>query len=206
MNNKPSTDDRETIDRAAVEEMADLVAMAAAEAAMTKHDRETDIKTYDEVKRIGILSGKPPTEVKAGPRRRPPRYYAGEVYAGHRINYPDVERYDNGAVPGIRDKAARRIIRGALKRRYSKVERDRRLGQGMLAQARELAHDENPRAKSCAKGRWAKRLFERELAIHQERTASLGRSQRRAIDRKLKKAGKKDAISQLVDAMVGGKL
>ncbi len=144
-----------------------------------------------EIKSIepGPLSGKPPTEIQ-GPRRRAPMYYAGETLGQRKINYPDVERHANGAMPGIRDKAARRLIRGALKRRFSKVEKALELPRAMQAQAREIANDEG---KST---RWARRLFEQELEIHQPVYVPATRTALRA-----NKRAAKDAIAQLVDKM-----
>ncbi len=166
------------------------------------------IETFDEKRGVGILSGKPPTKWQ-GPRRRPPRYYAGETYGkrrlgrtrakmlGRLINYPDVERHANGSLPAIRDKPARRLIRGALKRHYSKVEKSLKLPRAMLAQARLIAREEKKSAK------WAKRLYARELTIHETVFAPSGKELRkiRTAKRKLKREGKKDAITQLVERM-----
>lgn len=133
----------------------------------------------------------------AGPRRRAPKFYVGETYGRHKINYPDVERYPNGAVPGVRNKHMRRIIRGALKRSFSSVEKARKLPQAMLEQARLIAKENG---KSS---RFARRLYAQELAIHQTVYAPTKPELRamRAKNRKLKREGKKDAISQLVDRM-----
>lgn len=164
-------------------------------------DKPEKIKTYDETHQVGILSGKPPT-VAQGPRRRAPAFYAGETFGRHIINYPDTERYPNGALPSTRNKIMRRIIRGALKRRFSKVEQGLKLPRAMQAQARELAAEQIKGAeKRAARGRWARRLFTRELAIHQARPGEATRKQRRAYAKLLKKHGQKDAIAQLVDKM-----
>lgn len=152
------------------------------------------IETFDEKRGVGIASGKPPSDVKFGPRRKAPMYYAGETYGRHVINYPDVERNVNGSLPSKRNKFARRIIRGALKRRFSSVERGLKLPRAMQAQAREIAKENH---KST---RWAKRLYQQELAIHRTVPNTPTRSQARA----LKRAGKTDAISQLVDRMTTG--
>lgn len=90
----------------------------------------------DQGQEVGERSGREPTEPQ-GPRRRAPQYYVGETYGRHKINYPDAQRYPNGALPGIRNKAARRIKRAALGRVFSTLEqkflkargvpRDRRL-------------------------------------------------------------------------------
>ncbi len=142
-----------------------------------------------------------------GPLRRAPFYYTGETYGRHRIQYPDVERYANGVLPGVRNKAARRIIRGALKRRFSAVERRLKLPRGMLEQAREIISDnEAHRNKSRAsKSRLARRLFAMELAIHRPVYAPEDLRALRTQKRKDKRAGKGDTISQLVDAMAGAK-
>lgn len=144
-----------------------------------------------------------------GLRRRAPEYYAGETYGRHVIHYPDVERYPNGALPSKRDKFMRRLIRAALKRKFSKVESALKLPRAMKAQAHELARGEK---KST---RWARRLFDQELSIHQpvyvpdQKQLRAMRTERRKLKRaekrKLKRAGKQDAIAQLVDRTVGEK-
>lgn len=154
------------------------------------------IETFDEKNQVGILSGRHPTAPQ-GPRRQAPKYYVGETYGRHRIQYPDVERYPNRALPGARNKVARRMIRAALKRRFSSVEQALKLPRAMKAQAREVARDEK---KST---RWARRLYDRELAIHQEVYVPSQKELRamRTKARKDKRAGKQDVISQLVDKM-----
>lgn len=165
---------------------------------MDNEKPEEKIETYDEKRKVGILSGKPPSDVKFGPRRKAPMYYAGEFYGRHVIQYPDVERHKNGALPSKRNKHMRRIIRGALKRTFSRVERGLKLPRAMQAQAREIARDEK---KST---RWARRLYDQELAIHRTLPNEPSRAQRRGYARKLKREGKQDAISQLVDKMTTG--
>jgi hypothetical protein len=132
-----------------------------------------------------------------GPKRRAPTYYAGETYARRILNYPDVERFPNGGIAGIRDKAARRLIRSALKRKFSKVEKGLGLPRAMKAQAREVARADG---KST---RWARRLYEQELAIHQAVYVPSQKETRaiRTQKRKLKREGKLDAIGALVDRM-----
>jgi hypothetical protein len=141
------------------------------------------------------------TELPYGPRRKAPAFYAGEAYQGHPLQYPDVERYPNGALPARRDKLARRIIRGALKKRFSSLTKSLRLAQGLRAQAYEAARDEQP--KGAKRGRWARRLLARELAIHQPVYAPTKKELRKTRTQKRKdaRAGKVDAIGQLVDAM-----
>lgn len=172
-------------------------------------DKQEKIETYDAKRRVGILSGKPPLEVKAGPRRRAPQWYAGETYGkrrmgrtwpktrGRSIQYPDVERYANGVVPATRNKHMRRLIRGALKRKFSRVESGLKLPRAMLEQARLIAKEQGKSA------RWARRLFKKELAIHQPVYVPSQKELRalRTAKRKLKR--KQDAISQLVDKMAG---
>jgi hypothetical protein len=158
---------------------------------------EEKIETFDEVRGVGILSGRPPSPVAYGPMRRAPEYYAGEKIGRQVIQHKDAERYGNGALPGKRNKAARRVIRGALKRRFSKPERAMGLPRAMQAQGLEIAR-ENGKSD-----RWAKRLYAKELAIHQpvyapdKKTLRKMRTEARAAKRK----GKLDAIGQLVDAM-----
>lgn len=138
-----------------------------------------------------------------GPRRRASRYWAGETYGGHIIQYPDVERRPNGTVPSIRDKAARRLLRGAYKRKFSRVESALGLPRAMQAQAREIISDEYAEKSPSARSRRARRLFAQELAIHQPGWVP-SQKQTRAIrteKRRRKRAGKVDAIGALVDRM-----
>jgi hypothetical protein len=127
--------------------------------------------------------------------RRAPKFYAGETYGQREIQHNDVERYPNGAIPGIRDKFARRLIRGALKRRFSSVEQSVNLARAMRAQAYDVADDEN---KS---GRWARRLLAKELALHTTVYVPENLRAERTKKRRLKRLGRKDAIAQLVDKM-----
>lgn len=178
---------------------------------------------YDEKNKVGILSGKPPTE-RQGPLRRAPTWYAGETFgerrigagrrhrtrqgqyvsgqsyktAGRPVQYPDVVRNKNGSLPSKRNKVARRIIRGALKRKFSSVERELKLPRAMQMQAREIARENK---KST---RWAQRLYEQELSIHTPVFVPSKPALRamRTARRKAARAGVvKDAISQLVDKM-----
>ena len=168
------------------------------------------IETFDKEKGVGIASGKAPTGFQ-GPFRKAPAFYAGEFYGTKKvisaltkrtvrvpreINYPDMERHANGAHPGKRDKLMRRVIRGALKRRFSKFERGLKLPRAMLGQAIEVMRDEGRKGN-----RAARRLFAKELAIHRPQPSEPTRAQRRAYQKLLKKQGRKDAIAQLVDAM-----
>lgn len=145
-----------------------------------------------------------PAEAEApAPRRRAPEFYAGETFGRQKaktpsgrtvrvprsVQYPDVERHANGAVPSKRNKLMRRMIRKALKKRFSKVEQARKLPQAMLEQARVIA-EENGRGS-----RFARRLYEKELAIHQPVFVP-----ERAEDRRDNRDEQKDAIAQLVEA------
>jgi hypothetical protein len=158
-------------------------------------ESEKPIETYDEKNRVGILSGKPCERRPVGPRRRAPMFYAGETFGYHTINYPDVERNADGSVPGIRNKVARRIIRGALKRKFSRVEQMRKLPQAMLEQARLIAKENGKSA------RFARRLYAKELAIHQTVYVPADLRAERRLKRAQKRAGQTDAIAKLVDRM-----
>lgn len=135
-----------------------------------------------------------------GPRRRAPDFYAGETYGLHVIQYPDVERWPNGALPSKRNKFARRLIRNALKRKFSRVETARKLIQGMTLQAYEIARDEK------SSGRYARRLLAKELKIHQtvyapdSKTLRKIRTEKRA---RLRRGEPADVISALVNKMAG---
>lgn len=134
----------------------------------------------------------------SGPRRRAPAFYAGETYGRNRVQYPDVERRPNGALPSKRDKLARRVIRGALKKRFSGV--SFRLAQGLRAQAYEATRED----KATKRGRAARRLLAAELAIHKTVYVPT-KPELRAMRTKIR-AGQmrdraKDAISELVERM-----
>lgn len=136
----------------------------------------------------------------AGPRRKAPAFYAGETYGRNRVQYPDVERWPNGALPSKRDKLARRVIRGALKRTFSSLTKSLKLAQGLRAQAYEAARDEQP--KGAKRGRRARRLLAKELAIHQIVYVPADLRAERTAKRKRIRAGLAgDAISALVDRM-----
>lgn len=137
----------------------------------------------------------------SGPRRRAPRYYIGEHVGEWRTVPPDIERYENGSLPGKRDKAARRVIRAAFVKSKSRVERAVRRTRALKAQAVETARD-GGRTKP-AQRRFAQRLFAAELAIHQTVYVPDKKTRRtmRTRARKDKRAGKPDAIGALVDRM-----
>lgn len=165
---------------------------------MHQDSRENDSEPAAREERIG------PTY---GPRRRAPRYYIGETYGAKRAQHHDVERNKNGSLPGIRNKAARRVIRTAFKRRNSSIERALQLPRAMKAQAREVISDEHYDKSPTAQSKKARRLFEAELAIHKPVCVPTGPELRamRTEARKAKRAGKltgaNDAIDQLVDRM-----
>ncbi len=148
----------------------------------------------------------PPREAPAlmyGPLRRAPMYWAGETFGKHIVQYPDVERRPNGTVPSVRNKAARRVIRKALKRRFSRVESALRLPRAMQAQALELVRESFPGKSRYSQNRRAKKLYELELAIHQPVYAPSAKELRkiRTAKRRDLRNGKVDAISALVDRM-----
>lgn len=137
-------------------------------------------------------------DVLHGPRRKAPAFYAGETYGRHVVQYPDVERHPNGALPSRRDKLARRLIRGALKKAYSSLTKALRLAQGMKAQAYEATREE----KGSKRGRAARRLLAAELAIHKTVYVPEDLRAERTEKRKRLRAGLAgDAISELVDRM-----
>lgn len=147
----------------------------------------------------GPLSGKPPTEIQ-GPRRRAPRYYIGKMVGRHAAVYPDTEYNANGSLPGIRNKAARRVVRAAFKKSHSRVETQIRNARALKAQAFEVARENK---KST---RFARRLLDKELAIHQPVYVPSQKELRamRTAARKAKRKGQstgvvEDAISAVVD-------
>ena len=152
----------------------------------------------------GPLSVREPTAPQ-GPRRRAPHYYVGETCGTKRgkgsygrgtgtmrrtrsvaqvrhtryVNYPDVQRYPNGALPGIRNKLARRRIRGALMRANSTIEaRVRRARQLRLSIPSYNSHE-------------ARRLFEKTLSLHMPTPSYDSRALRTAF-RKAKRAAAKE--------------
>lgn len=135
-----------------------------------------------------------------GAARHAPDFYAGETYGPYRVQYPDVERYPNGALPSIHSKPMRRIVRAALKRKFSRVETARKLIQGMTLQAYEIARDEK------SSGRYARRLLAKELKIHQTVYAPYGKTLRKIRTEKrarLRRGEAADPISALVNKLAG---
>lgn len=137
-----------------------------------------------------------------GPRRRAPRYYVGETVGRRPINYPDVQRYPNGALPGIRNKLARRRIRAALMRANSTIE-------ARVAKARHLRLT-IPSYNSHE----AKRLFEKTLSLHMPAPSYDSRALRTEF-RKAKRAAAKEKgihvreldneiVKALADKIYGG--
>lgn len=145
-----------------------------------------------------------------GPGRPAPMHYAGETFGPHVVQYPDVERYPNGALPAKRNKIARRLVRAALKRTYSATTKSLRLAQGLRAQAyeagRDRARDFIVRRETPPKiGRWARRLLAKELAIHQTVYAPDSKTLRKirtAKRARIRKGLVADPIAALVDKMV----
>lgn len=166
---------------------------------MHQDSRECDIPTTDE-------AGSIPAEVAPvhGPKRRAPRYYAGESVGKHPMLYPDTERNPNGSVPGIRDKGARRIIRKAFAAIFSPVERGLRRTRALQAQAREVISNEHGKKSSSAQRHRARRLLAAELAIHQPVYAPDKKTIRamRTAKRKAERAGKKDFITSAIERIV----
>lgn len=157
-----------------------------------------------------------PSGPKYGPARKAPAFYAGETYGTvkvktpsgatgrvpRRIQYPDVERHPNGALPATRNKFARRLIRKGLKETFSSVTKSLRLARGLRVQAYDASKDDQP--KGAKRGRWARRLLAKELAIHTPvyvPTQKELRAMRTTKRFRARKGEKGDAISQLVDRM-----
>lgn len=135
-------------------------------------------------------------QLSHGPLRKAPAYYIGEHVGAYRVVHRDVERYPNGAMPGVRDKGARRLIRKAFLRNASSVEKALRRVRAMKVQAFEIARDQKKSRQ------WARRLFAAELALHQPVFVPDARKAR-TEKRKMKRRGEKDAIAKLVDRMSG---
>lgn len=115
---------------------------------------------------VGPLSGKPATE-RQGPLRRQPMYYAGQTMGkrkrtkngkrgGRPLVHADTERKADGTY-GIKNKAARRMIREKQRKHHSKVERGVKFAQAIHAEARTLSNNSHD----------AKRIYDQELAFHQ---------------------------------------
>lgn len=148
----------------------------------------------------GPLSNLPPTDLQ-GPKRRAPRYYIGETCGRFRTVFPDTERNPNGSLPGIRDKGARRVVRAAFKRSHSRVESGLANARALRAQAFEVARDNK---KST---RFARRLLDKEMAIHQpvyapdQKTLRKMRTQARK-EKRQKVSGPTRPIDVAIDAVV----
>lgn len=138
-----------------------------------------------------------------GPLRKAPTYYIGERWGKYRTVRPDTERRENGTVPSIRNKAARRLIRAAFGRHHSKVERGLKFARALKAQAVEVVRDEHKGKSRYAQSKIARKLLAAELAIHQPARVPDQKQLRamRTQARKDKRAGKVDAIGALVDKM-----
>lgn len=99
--------------------------------------------------------------VAAGPRKKAPAFYVGETVGRYPTMPVDVERHPNGACPSPRNKIMRRIIRKALLDSHRGISKGLKLVRDMRMQAREVAR------KAGRSNRWAERLLQKELAIHQ---------------------------------------
>lgn len=141
-----------------------------------------------------------------GPLRRAPQFYAGEHFGRHRMQHADVTRNANGSLPGIRNKAARRIIRKAFAAKVSRVEQGLRRTRELKAQAREVIADEHYEKSSSAQMRRARKLLAAELSIHQPVYAPTGPELRamRTAKRKEMHTGKKDFITAAIEQIVEG--
>lgn len=132
--------------------------------------------------------------------RKAPVFYAGETYSRHIVQHDNVERLANGTVASTRNKIARRLIRGALKAKFSRLTSSLRLARGLRAQAYSLAREEK------RSSRWGLRLLAKELAIHQTVYAPTGpelRAMRTMKRARARKGVAQDAITALVDRMAG---
>lgn len=109
----------------------------------------------------------------SGPLRAAPTYYIGETYGRHILVRADVARYQNGIVAGIRNKLARRVLRGAVGRSEGGVNAGLRLARALMVQAREVAKE------AGKSSRFARRLYEKELALHQPARQPKTRAERR---------------------------
>lgn len=124
-----------------------------------------------------ILSGRPPTALQ-GPRKRAPRYYIGNTYRGRLTAAPDAERYKNGVLPGVRNKAARRLIRKASGRALSTIEQKILKARDVRLEIERLATN----------GHEARRYFEKTLALHAPVPQPIPRSEARARQRAARRA------------------
>lgn len=142
-----------------------------------------------------------------GPRRKSPPYYIGESYGRYRTVHADVERNPNGSLPGVRNKAARRLIRKAFGKNHSLVETRIRNARALKAQAVEvISEDKQYRGRSRhAKAKIAKKLLAMELAIHTPVYAPDKKTLRkmRTEARRAKRRGEVDAITALADKYSG---
>jgi len=131
---------------------------------------------------VGPRSGQKPTSIQ-GPRRKSPDFYIGETFgvngkgsAGGRAmtTRPDVERLPNGKLPSRHDKIARRIIRAAFKRSYSRVEQHVMKARDVVREVEGLADNSHEKQRYVAKT----------LALHVPQLTRMSRSEARAENRK----------------------
>lgn len=120
-------------------------------------------KTEKEVE-VGPLSGKPPTEWQ-GPLRRAPEYYAGKTMGkrvrtrngkvgGRPMLHADTQVKVDGTY-GKKNKAARRLVRGAMKKSHSRAEKRVRDAQLLKQEAYSASWN----------GHEARRMLDKELAF-----------------------------------------
>jgi len=132
--------------------------------------------------------------------RKAPEFYAGERYNEHVVQFNDVERRPNGTIPSKRSKIMRRLIRGALKAKFSRLTSSLRLARGLKAQAFSLAREEK------RSSRWGLRLLAKELTIHRTVYAPTGpelRAMRTLKRARARKGVVQDTIMAIVDRMTG---
>lgn len=150
-----------------------------------------------------------------GPFRKAPHYYVGETVGRHTVNYPDVERNPNGTIAGIRDKAARRQIRGLMMRSFSRIDsrirKGRQLGQKMLDYAEGVIEEKKLSKKGLR--RRAKKLLAKALSLHKPVEQVDSRALRTAFRKRKREVAKErgihvreleaSVVKQLADKMYG---
>lgn len=153
---------------------------------------------------VGPLSGLPPTELTQGPQRRAPHFYVGTHVGRIPLVYPDTEVFENGAVPGVRNKAARRVIRAAQKRKHSQVEKGLKLVRDMKLQAVEVVTDTKKDKSPEARRHLANALLREELSLHRPVYVPSQKELRRmrTEKRKAMRAGGKLPIDMALDALL----
>lgn len=82
-----------------------------------------------------------------GPLRAAPQYFVGEFVGRIPSSPARIERYGNGVAVGTRDKAARRLIRKAIKAQASRVETAIRKARDLRREVHSMARNSHEKQR-----------------------------------------------------------